>query len=107
MDNKEILDILKQIQASISGLNQKVDDNNASLNKKIDDNYVSLNQKIDANYASLNQKIDDVYTGLSARIKKNYSLILSLQKDVKDLRTDIDIVYDLEKDSRKKLKQLI
>ena len=85
MGNKEILDILKQIQANLT----------------------TLNEKVDNNYASLNQKIDDVYTGLSARIKKNNSLILSLQKDVKDLRTDIDTVYALEKDSRKKLKQLI
>ena len=86
-------------------LNEKVD----RLDQKVDDNYSKLNQKIDNNYAKLDKKIDDN----SAKLDKNRQTIFRVQntlchieKEIKDLRTDIDTVYDLENDSRKKLKHL-
>ena len=49
----------------------------------------------------------------SSKIDNNFHNIIKIQttltkmqKDISDLRTDIDVVYDLEIDSRKKIKAL-
>lgn len=89
-----ILDTLaevKQTTATLSKNQDKLFKQYESLNKKVDNNYAKLDKKIFANY----QAID-----------RNYNAIIGLQKEVKDLRTDVDIVYDLEQESRKKIQHL-
>ncbi|MBO5479352.1 MAG: hypothetical protein J6A04_06685 [Clostridia bacterium] len=85
----------KTLNEKFDQLEKKVDDNYAKLDKKIDDNYLKLDKKIDVNCSMLEKKID-----------QNYANIIILQNNVKDLRTDIDTVYILEKDSRNKIQQL-
>ncbi|MCI8481980.1 MAG: hypothetical protein HFJ27_02610 [Clostridia bacterium] len=130
--NEKVDNLDKKIDDRYAKLDKKIDDIYTELDKKINDNYAKLNKKIDDCYAKLDKKIDDIYTELDKKINDNYAKldkkiddcyakidlnrraifrienILSLiQKDVKDLRTDIDTVYDLEKDSRQKLKHLL
>ena len=102
-------------------LDKKIDDTYLKLDKKIDSNYSKLDKKIDSNYSKLDKKIDDTYSKLDTKIdnnyakitknyeaiQQNYAAIIGVKKDVKDLRTDVDIVYDLEKDSRKQIRQLL
>lgn len=112
MENQEntvyMMNVLKEIHHTTIVLSQNQStlfNEFKTLNEKID----KLDQKIDDNYAKLDKKIDDN----SAKIDKNrqaifrvQNILCHIQKEIKDLRTDIDIVYDLENDSRKKLKHL-
>lgn len=83
---------LKQTTATLSKNQDKLFKQYEFLNKKIDDNYTKLDRKIFTNYQA---------------IERNYNAIIGLQKDVKDLRTDIDTVYALEQDSRKKIQHIL
>ncbi len=109
--NQTILfDEFKALNEKVDNLDKKIDDRYAKLDKKIDDIYTELDKKINDNYAKLDKKIDDCYAKIDLNRRAIFRIenILSLiQKDVKDLRTDIDTVYDLEKDSRQKLKHLL
>ena len=128
MENKEnvsyIIETLGQMQQTLTTLTQnqtllfeqykaldkKIDDTYLKLDKKIDSNYSKLDKKIDSNYSKLDKKIDDTYSKITKNyeaIQQNYAAIIGVKKDVKDLRTDVDIVYDLEKDSRKQIRQLL
>lgn len=100
-----ILDTLAEVKETTVTLSKNQDKlfkQYESLSKKVDDNYTKLDKKIDDNYSKLDKKIFANYQA----IDKNYSAIIGLQKEVKDLRTDVDIVYDLEQDSRKKIQNI-
>lgn len=113
MDNAEttnyIINTLGYISKDISSLkenvhllNQQVDSLNqqvGSLNRKVD----SLDQKVD----SLDQKVDNHYEINRKEHFEMKNMMFQMQKDIKDLRTDIDTVYDLENDSRKTIQKLL
>ena len=110
MENKEntsyIIETLGQMQQTLITLSQNqtlLFEQYKALDKKIDSNYTKLDTKINNNYAKLDAKITKNYEA----IQQNHTAIISVQKDVRDLRTDVDIVYDLEKDSRKQIRQLL
>jgi DNA anti-recombination protein RmuC len=115
----------QKIDDRCDALDQKIDDRCDALDQKIDDRCDALDQKIDSRCDDLDQKFDDrcdaldtKYEGLSQKLDRYYEenrkdhykmmqQIAGIQKDVKDLRTDIDTVYDLEKDSQKKIEKLM
>ena len=125
------LSLDQKIDARYDALDQKIDTRCDALDQKIDERYDALDQKIDARCDALDarcdaldQKIDTRCDALDARcdsldakIDKYYeenrkehfemrNMLAHIQNDIKDLRTDIDTVYDLERDSRKQLRKL-
>lgn len=117
MENNEnttiVIDMLKQITATLSK-NQTILFNQI---KSLDDKYQLLNNKMDEQYKDLNDKMDEQYKTLNDKMDKHYeenrlehieirNILFNIQKDVKDLRDDVDTIYDLEKDSRKKIRKL-
>lgn len=74
--------------------------------KQIHETTLSLNQKIDARCNSLDAKIDKYYEENRKEHFEMRNMLAHIQNDIKDLRTDIDTVYDLERDSRKQLRKL-
>lgn len=128
MENNEnttiVIDMLKQITATLSKnqtilFNQikSLDDKYQLLNNKMDKQYKDLNDKMDEQYKTLNDKMDEQYKTLNDKMDKHYeenrlehieirNILFNIQKDVKDLRDDVDTIYDLEKDSRKKIRKL-
>lgn len=130
-----LIDMVKQIHETTLSLDQKIDARYDALDQKIDERYDAIDQKIDERYDALDQKIDTRCDALDARcdaldqkidarcdsldakIDKYYkenrkehfemrNMLAHIQNDIKDLRTDIDTVYDLERDSRKQLRKL-
>lgn len=83
---------VKQTTVTLSKNQDKLFEQYEFLNKQIDDNYSKLDKKIFANYKA---------------IERNYKATLELQKEVKDLRTDIDTVYALEQESRRKIQHIL
>lgn len=113
MDNQKtityLVDMVKQIHETTISLVHGQE----SLDRKIDERCNALDQKIDARCDALDARCDSI----DAKIDKYYEenrkehfemrkLLAHIQNDIKDLRTDIDTVYDLEKDSRKQLRKL-
>ena len=108
-----LMDMVKQIHETTKYLIKGQE----ALNQKIDTRYDALDQKIDSRCDALDQKIDSRCDTLDARFDKYYeenrkehfemrNMLAHIQNDIKDLRTDIDTVYELEKDSRKQLRTL-
>ncbi len=96
-----VVTMLKQISKTTTTLAK----NYQKLNSKID----KLDAKVDDNYQKLDSKIDKldvkIFRNYQA-IDRNSNLILSLRKDIDELREDLKAVYHLEQDSRKKIQQL-
>ena len=121
MENNEtttiVIDMLKQITATLSQNQTILFDQYKSMNEKINEQYQILNNKMDEQYNALNDKMDKQYKTLNDKIDKHYeenrlehieirNILSSIQKDVKDLRDDVDTIYALEKDSRKTIRKL-
>ena len=106
MDNQKtityLVDMVKQIHETTISLVHGQE----SLDRKIDERCNALDQKIDARCDSLDAKIDKYYEENRKEHFEMRKLLAHIQNDIKDLRTDIDTVYDLEKDSRKQLRKL-
>lgn len=106
MENNEnttiVIDMLKQITATLSKNQTILFDEIKSLDAK----YQILNDKMDKQYKTLNDKIDKHYEENRLEHIEMRKILFSIQKDVKDLRDDVDTIYDLEKDSRKKIRKL-
>lgn len=67
-------------------------------------------QQICTQLNDLNSKVDIHYEENRKEHFEMKNTLIQIRKDIKDLRTDIDTVYDLQKDSinsRKKIKQLL
>lgn len=67
-------------------------------------------QQICTQLSDLNSKVDRHYEENRKEHFEMKNTLIQIRKDIKDLRTDIDTVYDLQKDSinsRKKIKQLL
>lgn len=112
MENQEksaIITILNEMRQDMNKMMQSIDGTNKridSLDKKVDslDKKVdSIETKFDNKFASLEKKVDNN----SANIIKLLNITTKMQKDVEDLREDVETVYSLEKDSRKQLKRLL
>lgn len=108
----------KKIDEQYKTLNDKMDKQYKTLNDKMDKQYKALNNKMDKQYKVLNDKMDKQYETLNEKIDRHYeenrlehieirNILSSIQKDVKDLRDDVDTIYALEKDSRKKIRKLM
>lgn len=117
MDNQKMItylvDMVKQIhETTISlvhgqeSLDRKIDERCNALDQKIDERCNALDQKIDARCDAIDAKIDKYYEENRKEHFEMRKLLAHIQNDIKDLRTDIDTVYDLEKDSRKQLRKL-
>lgn len=95
MDNQKnmtyLIDMVKQIHETTLSLDQKIDARCDALDTKCD---------------SLDAKIDKYYEENRKEHFEMRNMLAHIQNDIKDLRTDIDTVYDLEKDSRKQLRKL-
>lgn len=106
MENNEnttiVIDMLKQITATLSKNQTILFDEIKSLDAK----YQILNDKMDKQYKTLNDKIDKHYEENRLEHIEMRKILFSIQKDVKALRDDVDTIYDLEKDSRKKIRKL-
>ncbi len=87
-ENSYIITILKEIKQDINDTNQRID----SLEEKFDNKFDTLEKKVDNN---------------SANIIRILNTTSKMQKDITELRDDIETVYSLEKDSRKQLKRLL
>lgn len=118
MENNEtttiVIDMLKQITTTLSQNQTILFDQIKSMHKGIQ----SLNDKMDSQYKTLNDKMDNQYKTLNDKIDRNYeenrlehieirNILSSIQKDVKDLRDDVDTIYALERDSRKTIRKLM
>ncbi len=117
MDNQKnmtyLIDMVKQIHETTLSLDQKIDERFDTLDTKIDTRYDALDQKIDARCDVLDARCDSLDTKIDKYYEQNRkehfemrNMLAHIQNDIKDLRTDIDTVYDLEKDSRKQLRKL-
>lgn len=105
--------MINQMNQTISILSKNQDllfEQNKALDKKIDDKFNYLDNKIDA----LEIKFDDKFVALekkvdnnSANIVKILNTVSKMEKDITDLRDDVETIYSLEKDSRKQLKRLL
>lgn len=106
MDNQKMItylvDMVKQIHETTISLVHGQE----SLDRKIDERCNALDQKIDARCDAIDAKIDKYYEENRKEHFEMRKLLAHIQNDIKDLRTDIDTVYDLEKDSRKQLRKL-
>lgn len=89
----------KKIDDKFNYLDNKID----ALEEKFDKKFDTLEKKFDKKLDALNKKVDNN----SANIIKILNTISKMQKDIVDLRDDIETVYSLEKDSRKQLKKLL
>jgi hypothetical protein len=112
--DKKIDGLDKKFDARCDELDKKIDARCDELDKKIDARCDELDKKIDARcdeldakYEGLSQKLDRYYEENRKEHYKMMHLISGLQKDVTNLRTDIDTVYVLEKDSQKMIEKLI
>lgn len=99
MENNEnttvVIDMLKQITVTLSQNQTILFDQIKSLNEKVNEQYKTLNDKMDRHYEE--NRLEHI------EMRK---ILFNIQKDVKDLRDDVDTIYDLEKDSRKKIRKL-
>lgn len=86
--NKMKDNILNEMRQSIGETNKRID----SLEEKFNNKFDSLEKKVDNN---------------SVNIIKILTTTSKMQKDIEDLREDVETVYSLEKDSRKQLKRLL
>lgn len=106
MENNEnttiVIDMLKQITTALSQ-NQTILFNQI---KSLNDKYQLLNNKMDEQYKTLNDKMDKHYEENRLEHIEIRKILSSIQKDVRNLRDDVDTIYDLEKDSRKKIRKL-
>ena len=92
----------KKIDTKINELDKKFEAKIDALDKKFENRINELDTKFDIKFDSLSSKIDNNFHN----IIKIQTTLTKMQKDISDLRTDIDVVYDLEIDSRKKIKAL-
>ena len=122
MENPEVMPVLQQICTQLNTLTSQVSELQANVNElktvvsELKDKVNELDSKVnelDAKFTALDAKVD----ALDAKVDRHYeenrkehfeikNTLIQMQKDIKDLRTDIDTVYDLQKDSinsRKKL----
>lgn len=99
MENNEnttvVIDMLKQITVTLSQNQTILFDQIKSLNEKVNEQYKTLNDKMDRHYEE--NRLEHI------EMRK---ILFNIQKEVKDLRDDVDTIYDLEKDSRKKIRKL-
>lgn len=109
-ENSYIITILKEIKQDINETNQRID----SLEEKFDNRIDSLEEKFDKRIVSLEEKFDNKFDTLEKKVDNNSANIIrilnttsKMQKDITELRDDIETVYSLEKDSRKQLKRLL
>lgn len=106
--NQTILfDQIKSMHKGLQLLNDKMDNQYKTLNDKMDSQYKTLNDKMDKQYKTLNDKIDRNYEENRLEHIEIRNILSSIQKDVKDLRDDVDTIYALEKDSRKTIRKLM
>lgn len=107
MENNEnttiVIDMLKQITTTLSQNQTILFDQIKSMNKDIQ----LLNVKMDSQYKTLNNKIDRNYEENRLEHIEIKNILSSIQKDVKDLRDDVDTIYALERDSRKTIRKLM
>ncbi len=116
--NEQYQFLNNKMDEQYKALNEKMDKQYETLNNKMDKQYETLNNKMDKQYETLNNKMDKQYKALDEKIDKHYeenrlehieirNILSSIQKDVKDLRDDVDTIYALEKDSRKTIRKLL
>lgn len=113
MENQEnmtyVVAMLKQISQTTLSLSQS-QTMLIEQYKSLDQKYDSLDKKVgtlEQKYDSLDEKLDKYYEENRREHFEMRNILAHIQHDIKDLRTDIDTVYDLEKDSRKKIDHLI
>lgn len=107
MENNEtttiVIDMLKQITTTLSQNQTILFDQIKAMNKDIQ----LLNDKMDKQYKTLNDKIDRNYEENRLEHIEIKNILSSIQKDIKDLRDDVDTIYALERDSRKTIRKLM
>ena len=107
MENNEattiVIDMLKQITTTLSQNQTILFDQIKAMNKDIQ----LLNDKMDNQYKTLNDKIDRNYEENRLEHIEIRNILSSIQKDIKDLRDDVDTIYALERDSRKTIRKLM
>ena len=103
----------KKIDTKINELDKKFEEKIDALDKKFEAKIDALDKKFENRINELDKKFDTKFDSLSSKIDNNFHNIIKIQttltkmqKDISDLRTDVDVVYDLEIDSRKKIKAL-
>ena len=114
--NQNLLALLQNqtlIIEQYNSLDKKIDTKINELDKKFEAKIDALDTKFENRINELDTKFDIKFDSLSSKIDNNFHNIIKIQttltkmqKDISDLRTDIDVVYDLEIDSRKKIKAL-
>ena len=114
--NQNLLALLQNqtlIIEQYNSLDKKIDTKINELDKKFEAKIDALDTKFENRINELDTKFDTKFDSLSSKIDNNFHNIIKIQttltkmqKDISDLRTDIDVVYDLEIDSRKKIKAL-
>lgn len=109
-----VISMLRQINQTTLTLSQNQNllfEQFKSLEQKVDNNYIKLDKKIDDKIDQLDKKFDDKIDHLDKKfdnkIDQLEQIILSMQKEIKDMREDITTIYTLETDSRKKLQKIM
>lgn len=98
-ENSTIIAILNNINENMNKMKKSIMDEIKQTNQRID----SLEEKFENKFDTLEKKVNNN----SANIVRILNITSKMQKDITDLRDDIETVYSLEKDSRKQLKKLL
>lgn len=67
------------------------------MEKKYDSKFDAMEKKFDSKFDAMEKKYDAKFDSIENRL-------ITMQKDITDLRDDFNTVYDLEKDTRAYLK---
>lgn len=98
-ENSTIIAILNNINENMNKMKKSIMNEIKQTNQRID----SLEEKFENKFDTLEKKVNNN----SANIVRILNITSKMQKDITDLRDDIETVYSLEKDSRKQLKKLL
>lgn len=98
-ENSTIIAILNNMNENMNKMKKSIMDEIKQTNQRID----SLEEKFENKFDTLEKKVNNN----SANIVRILNITSKMQKDITDLRDDIETVYSLEKDSRKQLKKLL